>query len=532
MGKLALLSVSDKSGLLEFARFLISKNYILLSTGGTKTYLESNGVTVTGVSDFTGSPEIMEGRVKTLHPKIHGGLLVRVDNQTDVSELSSIGGSPIEVVVVNLYPFREQVRKVEAANNPEHENLVEFIDIGGPAMLRASAKNFAHVTVVSEPKDYSRVQAALESGGSLELRRELAGKVFTLTAAYDSAVARYLLLGEKLLESDGRAAICAPIEGIVLQREQELRYGENPHQGAALYRKAGSVDSSLWKQVQGKELSYNNMVDLEAALELVLEIDSAKLGSEAAVIIKHTNPCGSAVRSSVLEAFVAARECDPVSAFGGIIALTGSVNKAVAESILEGFVEVILAPTYDAEALNLFQQKKNIRVLEIDFQHAREWKNSRRTLIRNFLNEYLVQEADSGITATSVEGLKVEGKVEYSKISKDLEFAWRVAKHVKSNAIVLVKDLRAIGVGAGQMSRLDSARIAIERAKTHGFDVNGTVAASDAFLPFPDTLEILNDAGVVALVQPGGSLRDDTVADVAKSRGVTMVFTGERHFRH
>ena len=534
MKKLALLSVTDKTGLAEFARFLSESGYTLLSTGGTKSHLESAGLKVEGVSDYTGSPEILDGRVKTLHPKIHGGLLARLSNSKDLQELAQIGASPIPIVVVNLYPFLAKISAVEG--NFNYESLVEFIDIGGPAMLRASAKNFNDVTVITNPSDYLVVQAELRKGEAtlLETRRSLATKVFKLTAEYDLAVANYLALDEKVLEEDGTRKICTPVEGVVLERTQELRYGENPHQQASLYSKPGH--QSFWRQLQGKELSYNNLVDLEAALELVLEID-AGAGNQTAVIIKHTNPCGSAIRSSLFDAFIAARACDPISAFGGIIAVTAPVDKKLAESILEGFVEVIIAPkvdghAYSQEALELFKSKKNIRLLEVDFEKARNWKKSKRVVLKNFFDQYLIQQADSGIVRVSGMTVACEGAAKFESLKLDLDFAWRVSKHVKSNAIVLSKGLQAIGVGAGQMSRLDSARIAIERAKTHGFDPRGAVAASDAFLPFPDTLEILNDAGVIALVQPGGSLKDDLVTEAAKKRGMTMVLTGERHFRH
>jgi phosphoribosylaminoimidazolecarboxamide formyltransferase/IMP cyclohydrolase len=534
MEKLALLSVTDKSGLIEFAKFLTGTGYTLLSTGGTKSHLESAGLKVVGVSDYTGSPEILDGRVKTLHPKVHGGLLARLSNPTDLKELAQIGAAPIPIVVVNLYPFLSKIAAVEG--NPNYESLVEFIDIGGPAMLRASAKNFAHVTVITNPSDYKTVEAELKDKKetSLETRRTLAAKVFKLTAEYDLAVSNYLALDEKVLAEDGTRKICTPVEGFVLERTQELRYGENPHQEASLYSKPGH--QPFWKQLQGKELSYNNLVDLEAALELVLEIETGP-GEQAAVIIKHTNPCGSAIRGNLYDAFVAARACDPISAFGGIIAVTAPIDKKLAETILEGFVEVIISPlekgsAYSPEALELFKSKKNIRLLEVDFEKARKWKSSKRVITKNFLDQILIQQADSGIVGLSGMTVACEGNAKYETIKNDLNFAWRVSKHVKSNAIVLVKGLQAIGVGAGQMSRLDSARIAIERAKTHGFDPAGSVAASDAFLPFPDTLEVLNDAGVVALVQPGGSVKDDVVTEVAKKRGVTMVLTGERHFRH
>lgn len=534
MERLALLSVSDKQGLTEFASFLVSTGFRLLSTGGTKKSLEAAGLPVTGVSDYTGSPEIMDGRVKTLHPKIHGGLLARIDNPRDLEELASIGGAPIELVVVNLYPFLEQSRALLEKGPDADESLVEFIDIGGPAMLRASAKNFGSVTVVCNPDDYSLVKNELESQGktSFELRRTLASKVFTHTASYDAAVARYLSLDEKLYNEERKTELFAPTEGVVLLQVQELRYGENPHQGAALYRRADLKAEPFWKQVQGKELSYNNLVDLEAALELALELDAAQLGKACAVIIKHTNPCGSAVRDDLRAAFIAARECDPVSAFGGIIAFNQPVDEATTQTVLEGFVEVVLAPAYSPRALELFSQKKNVRVLEIDLWRAHSWKSSRRVSIRNFFDQYLLQQSDSGIVSCDKAGVQFEGAARFDEIAADLNFAWRVTKHVKSNAIVLVKDLRAFGVGAGQMSRLDSAKIAISRAREHGFDPKGAVAGSDAFLPFPDTLEILAEAGVVALVQPGGSMRDEAVIARAKELGVTLVFTGERHFRH
>jgi len=535
--KFALLSVSDKKGLAEFGKFLIQSGYTLLSTGGTKSHLESSGLKVTGVSDYTGSPEVLDGRVKTLHPKIHGGLLARTTLAQDLADLEKIGAAPIPIVVVNLYPFLQKISEVESRGKADYESLVEFIDIGGPAMLRASAKNFAHVTVITEPGDYVLVEKELRSAleTKLETRRRLAAKVFKLTSGYDLAVSQYLSLDEKILGEDGLRKICTPIEGFVVEKTQELRYGENPHQQASLYSKPGK--EAFWKQIQGKELSYNNLVDLEAALELVLELEAGANGKEAAVIIKHTNPCGAALRDSLYDAFVAARACDPVSAFGGIIAVTSSIDDKLAQTILEGFVEVIIAPkgtngAYSAEALTLFSSKKNIRLLEVDYEAARKWKFSKRVVVKNFFEQLLVQEADANIVPASKMTIATEGELSFESIKAELDFAWRVSKHVKSNAIVLVKGLQAIGIGAGQMSRLDSARIALERAKTHGFDPQGAVAASDAFLPFPDTLEVLNDAGVQALVQPGGSVKDDVVTEVAKKRGVTMVLTGERHFRH
>ena len=535
--KYALLSVSDKTGLVEFAQVLIKAGFTLLSTGGTKSHLEKAGVPVTGVSDYTQSPEVLDGRVKTLHPKIHGGLLARTSKPEDLADLQKIGGSPIPVVVVNLYPFLQKIAEVEEQADPGYESLVEFIDIGGPAMLRASAKNFAHVTVITDAADYERVENELTSAGetSLLTRRELAAKVFKTTAEYDLSVARYLALGEQVLEEDGTPKICTPVEGMVLERTQTLRYGENPHQEASLYSKLGA--EPFWVQLQGKELSYNNLVDLEAALELALELEAGANGKQVAVIIKHTNPCGAALRDSLFDAFIAARACDPVSAFGGIIAVTGPVDKKLAESILEGFVEVIIAPkvsggAYSAEALQLFQSKKNIRLLEVDYDRARKWKFSKRVVVKNFFDQLLFQQADSGIVSTVDMKVVCEGKIPFEAIRSEVEFAWRLSKHVKSNAIVLSKELQAVGVGAGQMSRLDSARISLERAKTHGFDPKGAIAASDAFLPFPDTLEVLSDAGIIALVQPGGSLKDDVVIEVARKRGVTMIVTGERHFRH
>ena len=536
MERFAIVSVYDKTGLEPFARSLLAAGVKILSTGGTARFLREKGIEVISVSDYTGHPEILDGRVKSLHPKIHGGILARRDREEDLAELAKNEIGLIDFVVVNLYPFVDQVREVEATKNPDHGSLVEVIDIGGPTMIRAAAKNCHFVSTICDPRDYERVSAELAEGGevSLATRRELASKVFMTMSAYDGAIARYFSLGEKLLEEDGTPPLFAPIQSIVLEKDMTLRYGENPHQEAALYRnvEAGTADwKKGWKQLQGKDLSYNNLLDAQAALQLFLEVRGGFPDAEASVVIKHLNPCGVAVRDSALEAFEAARSCDPISAFGGIIAVSGELDEALAASILEGFVEVVLAERITEDALGVFKKKKNIRLLECDFSYLQSVFFSERAVVKNFADGYLLQSDDVSLKDLEQAEVVTEEKPSNEMLA-DLKFAWQVAKHVKSNTIVVAKDLKAIGVGAGQMSRVDAARISLERAKLHGHDVADSVAASDAFLPFPDTLEVLNDAGVAALVQPGGSIKDQSVIDAANTRKMVMITTGERHFRH
>lgn len=531
--RFALISVYHKENLQELAAFFKRQGVKLLSTGNTAQYLRSLGEDVVSVSDFTSSPEVMGGRVKTLHPRVHGGILARRDDESDLKELAAIGGHLIDYVVVNLYPFTDKLAEIESTKKRDHGSLIELIDIGGPTMIRAAAKNFEHVTVLCDPRDYPTVIKEVEESGALSrgTRRTLAAKVFRVMSEYDSSVSRYLSVDESWLDEKGDPKQLSALEGYVLEQDSSLRYGENPHQQAALYRRVGDRSGRFWTQLQGKELSYNNLLDMQAAVYLLLDIAAGFPDRSSAAIIKHLNPCGAAVRGTILEAFTAARECDPISAFGGIVALTGTVEEDLARTILEGFVEVIVAEKYSPAALQAFGSKKNIRVLQADFSGINRYLSQPRVSVRDLFNEFILQSLDTQVAEIGRSELVVGEKLS-AALEKELEFAWRVCKHVKSNAIVLSKDLRAIGVGAGQMSRVDSARLSLERARTNGFDPKGAVAASDAFLPFPDTLEVLNDGGVTALVQPGGSVKDDTVKDCAAKRGVTMVFTGERHFRH
>lgn len=533
MDRYALVSVWNKEGLLPFVKGLRAAGLKILSTGGTFSYLQKEGVEVRSISDYTGFPEILDGRVKTLHPLVHGGILARRDRADDLQALKDNGVSLIDFVVVNLYPFPEKVREIEAAKNPNHESLIEYIDIGGPTMIRAAAKNWQHMTVVSNPAQYETVLGELQKGEiSLTTRRGLAAEVFKTMSAYDGAVAKYLALEEKLLDDKGAPRLMAPVESIVMQERQTLRYGENPHQEAKLYAPVTLLpeEAPMWEQLQGKELSYNNLLDTQAAVDLFLELRAVTVGQEVAVVIKHNNPCGAAARATQLEAFQAARDCDPVSAFGGIVVVSGSLNKETAETMGEGFLEVVVAEAVDADAATVLRAKKNVRVLKVDFARLQAFNAKQQLSVRPFFDSYLVQSGDKEL-APIAEAQVVVGKADAQTLN-DLRFAWAICKHVKSNAIIIVKNNQAIGIGAGQMSRVDSARLAVQRAEIHGHSVQDSVAASDAFLPFPDTLEQLNDAGVTALVQPGGSMRDDAVVDAAKQRSMVMAVTGERHFRH
>ncbi len=533
MSKLAILSVFDKTGLVPFAKALAEMDISILSTGGTAKHLTDGGIKVRSISDYTGHPEILDGRVKSLHPKIHGGILARKDLKDDMSTLEQHQISPVEFVVVNLYPFTQKVAEIEAAGVVDHPSLVEDIDIGGPTMIRAAAKNSRFVVPVCDPDDYPRIVDELKENGAIsgKTRSELAAKVFAMTARYDAAIARYFSLNEKLLEDDSSPRKFAPFESLTLEREQNLRYGENPHQKAALYRHSGlsGSDNALWEKLQGKELSYNNLVDMQGALDLFIELYDNFSPKNVAVVIKHTNPCGAAVRESSIEAFRAAKQCDPVIAFGGIIAVSGKVDEKLAADILEQFVEVVLVEDFSDEAKALFAKKKNVRLIKCDFKRMLE-KNLAQ-VVKVIGDRVLIQDDDPTCCKLSSD-LKVTKSEPSEDVLEDLKFAWIVAKYVKSNTIVIAKDQQAIGVGAGQMSRVDAARIAIERAKLHGFEVKDSVAASDAFLPFPDTLEVLNDSGVAALVQPGGSVKDELVINAANERGMDMLLTGERHFRH
>lgn len=536
MKKYALVSVYDKSGLLDFARGLVELGIGLLSTGGTAKFLEESGFEVTKVEDYTGHPEILDGRVKTLHPKVHGGLLARRHLESDLEQLKTNDISLIDFVVVNLYPFTQKVSEVEGKKDPEHSSLIEDIDIGGPTMLRAAAKNYKDVVVVSDPSDYDSIISDLKSNSevSLERRRKLAMKVFATMSKYDGAIARYFSLEEKLLNQDGSRKQFAPIEAMVLEKNQELRYGENPHQEASLYREYGvfSDKKSLWKQLQGKELSYNNIADMHAAIELAVEL---KLGlsqeKSFAVVIKHCNPCGVAIRANTNEAFEAAKACDPLSAFGGIISIGGQIDKDTASAILEQFVEVVICEDFTKEALEVFKTKKNVRLIQANFSDLGDELKNGEIRVKNSFGDFLLQNADNALF--ELRSAKVVTKAKPTEqMLADFHVAWMLVKHVKSNTIVVVKDGQAVGIGAGQMSRVDAAKLAVERARLHGHSLDGAVAASDAFLPFPDTFEILVEAGIKGLVQPGGSIKDEDVVYFADSQNAVMLITGERHFRH
>ena len=486
------------------------------------------------LEDYTGHPEILDGRVKTLHPKVHGGILARRDIEHDMHQLLENQINVIDMVVVNLYPFAEMRAKAEQGLLAEGDSLIEYIDIGGPTLLRAAAKNFDHVASVSDPKDYKEIIDSLSTKAnlSLALRKKLAAKVFARIAAYDASIAQYLH-EETAQAEDGKLL---KVETFVLEQVLPLRYGENPHQQAALFRPAGQscaggAGEGLWRQLQGKELSYNNILDFHAALDLFLELKNLNHKAAAAVVVKHSNPCGVALKPTALEAFRMARACDPVSAFGGIIVVDGEVDEALALALTEEFSEVILAESLSEAAKQTFQTKKNLRVLEVNFRAYLSKKQAGQLMLRNFYDDFLIQTADNELHVPNFDE-PVSGAVPSPTERRDLILAWAVCKHVKSNAIVIVKDGQAIGIGAGQMSRVDAARIALDRAQLHGHDVKGAVAASDAFLPFADTLELLNDAGVKALIQPGGSIKDKDVIAEAVSRGVQMFFTGVRHFRH
>ncbi|OIN85841.1 MAG: bifunctional phosphoribosylaminoimidazolecarboxamide formyltransferase/IMP cyclohydrolase [Alphaproteobacteria bacterium CG1_02_46_17] len=510
--KTALLSVSDKTGLMELAQKLGQAGVKLLSTGGTAKALRDAGLDVTDVSSHTGFPEIMDGRVKTLHPKVHGGLLARRDDADHVTAMTEQDIESIDLLVVNLYPFRETVAK-----GADYDNCVENIDIGGPAMLRAAAKNHDFVTVVTDPADYAAIAEEIAAGGTtFATRQRLAAKTYATTASYDAAISAWFAkeLGETFPQT----------LSVTATKLSTLRYGENPHQQAAVYsdgtNRAGVVTA---RQLQGKELSYNNLNDTDAAFELVSEFKDPTVA-----IIKHANPCGVASGKDMLSAYQSALVCDPTSAFGGIIALNRPLDAPTAQEIIKIFSEVIIAPEITMEAREVLAAKKNIRVLETG---AMTDPTQNRMTLRTISGGWLLQNADYGhITEAD---LKIVTKRQPTEQElKDLLFAFRVCKHVKSNAIIYAKDGKTVGIGAGQMSRVDSSRIAAWKAKEAGTQIEGSVVASDAFFPFPDGLLAAADAGATAVIQPGGSIKDDDVIKAADERGLAMVLTGMRHFRH
>jgi phosphoribosylaminoimidazolecarboxamide formyltransferase / IMP cyclohydrolase len=520
----ALLSVSDKTGIVDFARALQAAGVKLLSTGGTAKLLADAGLPVTEVAEVTGFPEMLDGRVKTLHPRIHGGLLARRDSAEHMAALQAHGIGTIDLLIVNLYPFAQATARPDCTL----DDAIENIDIGGPAMLRAAAKNWQDVAVVIDPTDYPRVLAELRAGKvERSTKFMLAKKVYAHTAAYDGMITNYLTALDDGAENT-TASVPARQEypavfNLQLVKTQGLRYGENPHQSAAFYRDTKAAEGTLahWVQLQGKELSYNNIADADAAWECVKTFDAP-----ACVIVKHANPCGVAVGGTAVEAYAKAFKTDPTSAFGGIIAFNQPLDAAAAESVSKQFVEVIIAPKISREARDVFAAKQNVRLLEVPLSRQGNTLDFKRVG-----GGMLLQSADAKNVAAS-ELRVVTAKQPSHEQMQDLLFAWKVAKFVKSNAIVFCAGGMTLGVGAGQMSRVDSARIAGIKAQNAGLVLQGSAVASDAFFPFRDGLDVVCDAGATCVIQPGGSMRDDEVIAAANERGITMVFTGTRHFRH
>ncbi|WP_055109695.1 bifunctional phosphoribosylaminoimidazolecarboxamide formyltransferase/IMP cyclohydrolase [Paenibacillus ihumii] len=512
--KRALVSVSDKTGIVDFCRGLSQLGVEIISTGGTKNLLSKEGIPVIGISDVTGFPEVLDGRVKTLHPAVHSGLLAVRDSAEHQAQMKELGLDYIDLVVVNLYPFQETIAKPDVT----YEDAIENIDIGGPTMLRSAAKNHAFVSVVVDSGDYSKVldEIAAEGDTTLETRKRLAAKVFRHTAAYDALISDYLsnVNGDPLPER----------LTVTYEKIQDLRYGENPHQKAAFYRKPLAAADTLTsaEQLHGKELSYNNINDANAALQIVKEFEEP-----AVVVVKHMNPCGVGIGESVYEAFRKAHEADPVSIFGGIVAANRIIDEATALLLKEIFLEIILAPGFTDEALAVLTQKKNIRLLKVNGLELGANRKS-QLVVTSIDGGMIVQ--DSDVHSLQESDLKVvTDRAPSEEELKQLLFAWKVVKHVKSNAIVLAKDDMTIGVGAGQMNRVGSAKIAIEQA---GDKVKGSVLSSDAFFPMGDTVEAAAKAGVTAIIQPGGSVKDEESIQMANKYGVAMVFTGVRHFKH
>jgi phosphoribosylaminoimidazolecarboxamide formyltransferase / IMP cyclohydrolase len=511
----AILSVTDKSGVVEFARGLAAMGIELVSTGGTSKLLRDSGIPVKDISELTGFPEMLDGRVKTLHPKVHGGILHIRRNAEHRSAVAEHGIQPIDMVVVNLYAFE----KTAATAGVGFQELIENIDIGGPSMIRSAAKNFRDVAVVTSPNDYQSVLAELRSGdGSLSVstRWRLAQKAFAITAAYDSAIASTL---EKISQPGSQPVSSAGFPDVLrlwFSKRGDLRYGENPHQRAAVYSDGSGKGVANARQLQGKELSYNNIVDLQAAWELCLEFDRP-----ACAIIKHTNPSGAATADDLRGAYLRALEADPVSAFGGVIGINREVDEAAAEEIARLFVEAIAAPSFSEGALRKFSAKKNLRLVQVDAAPE-------QLVLRQVSGGMLVQDPD--IREITPDDLKIVTKRQPdAEEMKALVFAWKVCKHVKSNAIVYALNGQTVGIGAGQMSRVDSCKLGASKAV---LPLKGTVAASDAFFPFPDGVEEIAKAGATAVIQPGGSVRDQEVIEAADRLGLSMVFTGIRHFRH
>jgi len=527
----ALLSVSDKTGIVDFGGGLAARGYELVSTGGTARTLADAGLAVTNVSTITGFPEMMDGRIKTLHPKIHAGILARRDHPDDVRALVEHGIRPIDIVAVNLYPFVETARRPDVA----FDDIVEQIDIGGPSLLRAAAKNFRDVLVTVEPKQYLSVLRQLDrtGGPTLAFRFELAQAAFAHTAQYDLGISTALCgysVNEGRFARERDEAVPDRL-GFTLLKLRDLRYGENPHQKASLYQ-GYFGGANPWTVLQGKELSYTNLLDLDAAVRIVLEFTEP-----TAVVVKHTNPCGAATGESAVDAYIRARDADPLSAFGGIVGLNRPIDRAAAEAIVSTFIEAVIAPGVDDGASEVLARKANMRVIVTRFDTLASAEASPAEELRSSLAGVLVQERDRVIEARQVWPQGDFPKVATKRAPTAdewtaLRFAWRICAHVKSNAVIFTDARRTLAIGAGQMSRVDAVNVGVMKARADGRSLQGSVAASDAFFPFRDGLDAVARAGATAIVQPGGSMRDGEVIAAADEHGLAMVFTGRRHFRH
>jgi phosphoribosylaminoimidazolecarboxamide formyltransferase/IMP cyclohydrolase len=528
MNKMALLSVSDQTGLVDLARALIHAGYTLLATSGTGKALSAAAIPYTSVESYTGLAELLDGRVKTLHPKIHGGVLARRDQPHHLEQLSQENIAPIDVVVVNLYPFTKYLDS-DRANDPEQ--MTELVDVGGPTMIRAAAKNHRFVLPLIDPADYPTViellskQKQTSDSFSLEFRRSLAAKAFKTLSAYDGAIGGYFASLGNTTETVKSQELPASVS-LSLIKSADLRYGENPHQKAAVYTvnsaNVATLSGATWTQLGGKELSYNNMLDFDAGLRLLADLPSER---PSVAILKHLNPCGVASADSVCEAIERAKQCDPRSHFGGILVVNRQVDKDAALEIRGDFAEIVVAPSYSDDALEVLRTAKNLRILQVDIRRLSGLE------VRTVAGSVLMQEPDvSALGISAAE--RVTPRTPTEDELADLDMAWRVCGHVKSNAIVLVKDGLLIGVGAGQMSRIDSVELAIRKAKFHGHLLNGAVAASDAFFPFPDSVEALAAEGITCIVSPAGAKKDDEVKAVAKDKDLSLFFAADRHFRH
>ncbi|KAB2879505.1 bifunctional phosphoribosylaminoimidazolecarboxamide formyltransferase/IMP cyclohydrolase [bacterium] len=520
MIKRALISVSDKTGIVELAKALHGLGIGIISTGGTATALQTAGIPVIKISDVTSFPEMMDGRVKTLHPKIHGGLLALRNNSTHMAEAKKHGIEMIDMVVVNLYPFEATISKPDV----HLEEAIENIDIGGPSMIRSASKNYKDVVVLVDPSDYAKTLDELKSGGNVsrETRYDLMVKAFEHTARYDGIISSYFGGKRPVATNEFPASI-----SVNLKKIQHLRYGENPHQLASFYSSAAQT-KKFYEQLHGKELSYNNIIDLDACVRIVSDFDKP-----CCVIVKHTNPCGIAVNNGLHTAYQNARATDPVSAFGGVIGFNDKVTAKIAQEIGDVFVEAVIAPEFDGEALSIMEKKKNIRLIKYNFTESKK-AAAQLPEIKKAFDGYLVQHSDNHLVNFS-------DKAQWKVVTKRqptvdemhaLEFGWRVVKHVKSNAIVYSSKDRTLGIGAGQMSRVDSAEIAVLKSKNAKLDLKGSAIASDAFFPFRDGIDAAAKAGAVAVIQPGGSVKDQEVIDAANEHNMTMIFTSIRHFKH